>query len=69
MLNLRLVRHSLKRTNEDNNVNTSMGKVSYHALKALVELMQLWATKVFWVGSRQLCVHNDSEVASILDLI
>ena len=69
MLDLRFVSHSLKCTNEDNDVDASMGKVSNCTQQALIQLMQLGATKVFWFGSRQLCVSNDSKVVGKLDLI
>ena len=67
MLDLKFVSHSLKNTYEDNDVDASMGKVSNCTQKTLIQLMQLGATKVFWLGSRQLCVSNDSEIVGKLD--
>ena len=69
MLGLRFVSHSLKCTNEDNDVDASMGKVSNCTQHTLIQLMQLGATKVFWLGSRQLRVSNDSTVIGKLDLV
>ena len=69
MLDLRFMRTSLERTNEDNNVDTGVGKVSYRAQQALVELMQLWATKVIGFGTQYLRVRDHSKVVCKLNLV
>ena len=60
MLDLRLVSHSLKSTYEDHDVNASVSTVGNCTQKTLIRLVQLGATKVFWLRSKQLCVSNNS---------
>ena len=69
MLNLGLVRMSLKSAYEHHDVNARMCQICNCAQQRSIQIVQLWATYVLWLSTAQLVVDYRSEPMHVLRLI